>query len=167
LGNEPDPATAPHARSIGLDVIEGYLTDAPSLQARFDLIAFNDVFEHLPDPKSAALASSACLRPGGMLLLTLPSSKGALFRIARTLSTLGFSGPLDRMWQRLTYDHLASRPHRSSRCFIYCLPIIQLFPADIAYPVFRKAAAQDAREQGVTMDSDSAPRVVPAADVTN
>lgn len=200
LGIEPDPVIAAHAKSIGLDVIEGYFPDALSPQARFDLIAFNDVFEHLPDPKSAALASFACLRPGGMLLLTLPSSKGALFRIARTLSALGFSGPLDRMWQRgfpsphisyfhpqalasfllgygfrevyrgslpslsraglwkrLTYDRQTSR-FKAALLFpmLYLLsPIIQLFPADISFQVFRKAAPEDEQEQDVTIDSNS------------
>lgn len=200
LGIEPDPMIAAHARSIGLDVIEGYFPDALSTQSHFDLIAFNDVFEHLPDPKSAARASFACLRPGGMLLLTLPSSKGALFRIARVLSSFGFSGSLDRMWQRgfpsphisyfhpqalasfllgfgfrevyrgslpslsrtglwkrLTYDRQASR-FKAALLFplLYLLaPIIQLFPADIAFQVFRKAASEDEQEQHVTIDSDT------------
>ncbi len=100
LGIEPDPVIAEHARASGQNVIVGYFPDALPEQARFDLIAFNDVFEHLPDPQAAAQACFTCLRPGGMLLLTLPSNKGVLFRVARLLSWLGFSGPLDRMWQR-------------------------------------------------------------------
>ena len=100
LGLEPDPVIARNAKDKGLDVIEGYFPDALPRQAQFDLIVFNDVFEHLPDPQSAVQACFTSLRPGGMLVLNLPNSKGIFFHIARVLSFLGFSAPLDRMWQR-------------------------------------------------------------------
>lgn len=82
--------------------------------AVFDVISFHDVFEHLPSPREAAAACFHRLSPGGHLVLVLPSTQGALFRLARFFSRLGLHGPLDRMWQRgfpsphLSYFHPAA-----------------------------------------------------------
>ena len=40
------------------------------------------------------------LREGGLLVLNLPSSSGAVFRAATLLDRIGLHGPLDRLWQR-------------------------------------------------------------------
>ena len=66
----------------------------------FDVITFHDVFEHLPDPAAVLQACAAHLVPGGVLVLNLPNSRGALFRAAQSLAALGWRRPLDRLWQR-------------------------------------------------------------------
>ncbi len=110
-GLEPDPTMVAQARQKGLSIISGFFPqDLPS-QARFDVITCHDVFEHLPSLHDAAATCFERLTPGGFLVMTLPSSKGILFRLARLLSRLGVHGPLDRMWQRgfpsphLSYFH--------------------------------------------------------------
>jgi 2-polyprenyl-3-methyl-5-hydroxy-6-metoxy-1,4-benzoquinol methylase len=111
MGIEPDAAMAEQSRQAGCDVVDGYFPRDLPEDLHFDVISFNDVFEHLPDPRAAAAACFQRLNPGGMLAITLPSSKGALFRIARLLDAIGLHRPFDRMWQRgfpsphLSYFH--------------------------------------------------------------
>lgn len=99
-GLEPDSTIAAVARQEGLSVIPGYFPDDLPPRESFGVITFLDVFEHLPSPHEAAAACFERLAPEGLLVMTLPSSKGILYRIARLLSRLGIHGPLDRLWQR-------------------------------------------------------------------
>jgi len=110
-GIEPDAPIGALASSKGHDVAIGFFPGAATLPMRYDVIVFNDVFEHLPDPRAALAACRQRLEPGGMLVLNLPNSRGAFFRIAMLLDRLSLSGPLDRMWQKgfpsphLSYFH--------------------------------------------------------------
>lgn len=112
-GLEPDPNIAAEARQAGLPVLPGYFPRDLPTREPFDVISFHDVFEHLTSPKEAAEACFDRLAPGGLLVLTLPSSRGVLFRLARLFSRVGLHGPLDRLWQRgfpsphLSYFHPA------------------------------------------------------------
>ena len=99
LGIEPDAAIAAQAQARGHRVLRGIFPDVLPPQRRFDAIVFNDVFEHLPDPRAAMAAVGAALRPGGLLAINLPSNRGALYRVALALRTLGWRGPHDRLWQ--------------------------------------------------------------------
>lgn len=106
LGIEPDAEVAARAQT-GLPVRIGYFPDAVRAGEAFDLIAFNDVFEHLPEPSRIADACVRLLRPGGRLVLNLPDADGALFRTACVLARAGISAPLERLWQaRFRFPHL-------------------------------------------------------------
>jgi SAM-dependent methyltransferase len=110
-GIEPDAPIGALASGKGHDVTTGFFPEALPLGVHFDVIVFNDVFEHLPDPRAALGACLRHLRPGGLLVLNLPSSRGALFRLAALFDRIGFSGPFERMWQKgfpsphLSYFH--------------------------------------------------------------
>jgi 2-polyprenyl-3-methyl-5-hydroxy-6-metoxy-1,4-benzoquinol methylase len=65
----------------------------------YDVITFNDVFEHLLDVKAALDACRERLRDGGLLVLNLPNSRGTVFRVSALLDRIGIHGPLDRLWQ--------------------------------------------------------------------
>jgi SAM-dependent methyltransferase len=110
-GIEPDAPIGALASGKGHDVTAGFFPDALPPGVRFDVIVFNDVLEHLPDPRTALAACLRHLGPGGLLVLNLPSSHGALFRLAALLDRIGFSGPFERMWQKgfpsphLSYFH--------------------------------------------------------------
>jgi 2-polyprenyl-3-methyl-5-hydroxy-6-metoxy-1,4-benzoquinol methylase len=110
-GLESDAAIAAIAARKGHAVVTGEFPEALSTQARFDVIAFNDVFEHLRDPRQAIVACRQQLRPRGVLVLNLPSSRGAVFRIARALDFIGVATPYARLWQKgfpsphLSYFH--------------------------------------------------------------
>lgn len=110
-GIEPDAPIGALASSKGHDVAIGFFPDAATLSTRYDVIVFNDVFEHLPDPRAALAACRQRLEPGGLLVLNLPNSGGAFFRVALLLDRLALSGPFERMWQKgfpsphLSYFH--------------------------------------------------------------
>jgi len=106
LGIEPDAEVA--ARSAArLETRIGCFPEAVRPGETFDVIAFNDVFEHLPEPAQVLGACVRQLRPGGRLLLNLPDADGALFRAACVLARAGLSAPLERLWQaRFRFPHL-------------------------------------------------------------
>lgn len=100
VGIEPERAMADKARRKGHSVLDGFFPEALPTDEVYDLIIFNDVFEHLPDPRSALIACEERLTWNGVLIINLPSSNGALFRISRLLWRLGWSGPYERLWQK-------------------------------------------------------------------
>lgn len=98
-GLEPDAATAARARARGLAVSSGrFPDDAPA--GLFDVVSFNDVFEHLPMPNEAAATLTNLLSDSGMILITAPSRRGFFYRLAELLARGGLAAPLERMWQR-------------------------------------------------------------------
>lgn len=99
IGIEPDLSVSRTASRRRLPILNGYFPDALLQTAVFDIIAFNDVFEHLPDVNAALEDCKAHLLPGGLLLLNLPSSKGFIYRCCYFLAKLGFSKFFERMWQ--------------------------------------------------------------------
>jgi SAM-dependent methyltransferase len=99
-GIEPDAPIGAFASSKGHDVAIGFFPGVLAPGTRYDVIVFNDVFEHLSDPRAALAACRQRLQPGGLLVLNLPNSGGTFFRIATLLDRLGISGPHERMWQK-------------------------------------------------------------------
>jgi len=100
VGIEPDPAIARRAREDGAEVRVGTFPEALQPGDKFDVVAFNDVFEHLPDVHAAMRAVAQTLVPGGLLIVNLPDARGPFHRTARALSRLGLHGPLERLWQK-------------------------------------------------------------------
>ena len=97
---EPSSPHAEMARSIGFQVKKGFFpADAPG-GSQYDYIVFNDVFEHLPDPTGAITRCEELLRPGGVLVLNLPSNDGVIYRIGNMLAKMGKPSTLERMWQK-------------------------------------------------------------------
>jgi SAM-dependent methyltransferase len=110
-GIEPDGPIGAQAAARGHPVSIGYFPAALAPGARYDVVAFNDVFEHLPDPRAALRDVRGALAPGGVLAINLPSSRGAIYRVANALRAAGWRGPHDRLWQvgfpspHLSYFH--------------------------------------------------------------
>jgi SAM-dependent methyltransferase len=98
-GIEPELANQRIASGKGFDVRHGFFPEAAAGSGPYDIVAFNDVFEHLPDPVAAIRAVADLLKPGGLASINIPSSQGALFRIARVMRRLGFTAPWARLWQ--------------------------------------------------------------------
>lgn len=99
-GIEPEEANQRIAAAKGFDVRLALFPEAAAGTGPFDIIAFNDVFEHLPDPAAAIKAAADLLVPGGFAAMNIPSSYGILFRLARAARRLGFEAPWDRLWQK-------------------------------------------------------------------
>jgi hypothetical protein len=92
-GIEPDATMAARSR---VNVIRGFFPEAA--QGPYDLVTFNDVFEHLPEPSRMMRAT----------VINLPVSDGMIFKITRFAARLGLRGPLERMWQKgLPSPHLS------------------------------------------------------------
>lgn len=100
VGLEPDPEIAAAAAGEGLPVWGGYFPDAVPPGETFDVIIFNDVLEHIYDLDGILAACRRLLRPGGLLVVSAPDSRGTLFRASGVLARLGRKGLLDRLWQR-------------------------------------------------------------------
>lgn len=107
LGIEPDLNIYNTASQSGLPVRQGFFPEVLSANEQFDVIVFNDVFEHIPDVKTVLEECRARLRPGGMLVLNLPSNTGIFYKLARLLCDLGFNSFFERLWQKgLPSPHL-------------------------------------------------------------
>jgi SAM-dependent methyltransferase len=81
-------------------VAHGYFPQALLPDSKFDIIAFNDVLEHIPNVDDALMACKEHLSPSGLLLINLPSSKGFFYRLSKLLARVGICGFFDRMWQK-------------------------------------------------------------------
>ena len=97
-GLEPDIEDTALVRNLNVRV--GSFPEALDPDARYRVIVFNDVFEHLPDPVQAIAEVERRLEPGGLAVLNLPSSDGVICRAARPLNRLGLAGPYERLWQK-------------------------------------------------------------------
>ena len=98
-GIEPDSRLARRGCDTGLTIATGSFP-ATASQNAYDIITFNDAFEHLPTPLDAIAAIRERLVPGGLLVLNLPAHTGAIYRISEVLARFGLREPLERMWQK-------------------------------------------------------------------
>jgi SAM-dependent methyltransferase len=104
VGIEPDARLA--SESAG-EVRVGLFPDAVADTEMFDVIAFNDVLEHLGDVRGALAACREHLLPAGLLSVNIPTADGLAFRIACGLAYLWIHGPYERLWQHgLPSPHL-------------------------------------------------------------
>lgn len=102
-GIEPNPIMAKIALEKGFDVINGFFPAAISSASKFDMIIFNDVFEHIPDVNEILYSCSDFLNDNGVLVINLPNSRGVFFRLAKMLAIVGLMGPWQRLWQIMFY----------------------------------------------------------------
>jgi SAM-dependent methyltransferase len=74
-GIEPDDYSRQYVRlSKGIEVLDGHLPDGlPALRRPLDLIAAFDVIEHVDDDAGAVRALASRLKPGGILITTVPA----------------------------------------------------------------------------------------------
>ena len=100
LGIEPEEAVAEAACLDGCRVIRGYFPECVDPAERFDIIAFNDVLEHLPALENVMDACASLLAENGKLVVSIPVSTGLFYRLSLLLARVGFRKPLHRLWQK-------------------------------------------------------------------
>jgi SAM-dependent methyltransferase len=100
IGIEPYEAMARRGLKEGLDIRIGLFPDCLADCEAFDVVVFNDVFEHLPDASGVLRTCSRHLVPGGLLAINIPNSRGPFFRLAKLAADWGIPGPWERMWQK-------------------------------------------------------------------
>jgi len=104
VGLDVSSAMVARGRSeFGLDLRAGAVEDADLPKAHFGLITMFDVFEHVADPRATLAKLFASLRPGGFLILEVPSET----TVFRVLARWGFRvtggrvrGPLEQLYHR-------------------------------------------------------------------
>ena len=74
LGIDPSHQACVHARSLGLDVMEGFF-NAETLRhlGRFDVMHLNNLLEHVPNPQDTIGLAYESLNSGGVLCLNAPN----------------------------------------------------------------------------------------------
>ena len=92
----------------GADVWSGFFPQDLPDDNKFDVIVFNDVLEHLPEPQCVVEYCEQRLTPGRNLVSNIPCSRGTFYQLAQLLDRIRVTGPFERMWQL----HFAS-PHIS------------------------------------------------------
>lgn len=100
LGLEPDKTIFDATCQRGLLVRNGYFPEALYDDEKFDVIVFNDVFEHIPDIVQVLQFCNQRLHETGLLVINLPNSNGTFYRLSRILCRLGFPCFFERMWQK-------------------------------------------------------------------
>jgi 2-polyprenyl-3-methyl-5-hydroxy-6-metoxy-1,4-benzoquinol methylase len=108
-GLEPDAHLAAHCRARGFEVLDGFFPGADALSGKlYDVIIFNDSFEHIPNPQRVIEGLKERLNPAhGIVIINIPTSGGLMFQSALLLMRLGIRAPFDRMWQKgFTSPHL-------------------------------------------------------------
>lgn len=98
-GIDPDASSVARARARGCDVTVGRFPDDLNNRGPYDIVTFNDVFEHLREPLEVLDACRSLLATHGVVVLNLPSARGLLFRLAETACRAGVRGPLARLFQ--------------------------------------------------------------------
>jgi len=75
VGVDPEPAAVQHARKANVSVHLGSLPNALPFasERRFDVITILDVLEHVEEDTASLQTLYALLRPGGVMLVTVPA----------------------------------------------------------------------------------------------
>ena len=77
-------------------------------KSKFDVIIFNDVFEHLKNLNKVINSSLHALKKGGIIIINSPTSDGIIFKVSSFLMNLGFTKFYDRLWQKnMNSPHLS------------------------------------------------------------
>jgi len=99
----------------GARLVQGFFPrDLPPRWGPFDIISFNDVFEHIGEAGPILRAARHRLATGGHLVFSLPVADGFVFRLAQCLHQLGITAPIERMFQvHYPYPHLYYFTRRS------------------------------------------------------
>lgn len=102
-GVEPNPVMYSAARRKNLNVINGYFPDDIDAKKKYDVIIFNDVFEHIPDINKVMISCLNFITEDGVLIINIPNSNGIIFKIAKFLAKNKIYGPWNRLWQTMFY----------------------------------------------------------------
>ena len=75
---------------------------------KYNVIIFNDVFEHLKDLHQVIEQLKKMMTDDGIILINLPSSHGMIFKLSEFLYKFGINKFYDRLWQKgMSSPHLS------------------------------------------------------------
>jgi len=74
LGVEPSKQASEHSQSLGLEIIEEFLTEnLKNRLGKFNVVHMHNVLEHLPDPRDMIRICGQMLDPGGIICIISPN----------------------------------------------------------------------------------------------
>jgi len=92
---------AEEAQFHRLDVIKDFFPQKKShSHKKYDIIIFNDSFEHIPNLQEILQSVKIHLTDGGYVIINIPTSDGLIIKTASILYKLGIKAPYYRMWQK-------------------------------------------------------------------
>src|SRR5690606_19464234 len=96
-----EPETRFNAYYLYNDVLvrNGVYPDIVNENEQYDLIAFNDVLEHIPDLETTMTSNYRLLKNGGLLIVNIPLQEGLFYFFSKIAYRFGFKDLLNRMWQ--------------------------------------------------------------------
>jgi len=78
-GIEPSRHAVAHARTLGVDVVEGFFdSENAAALGNFDAINLNNVLEHVPEPIAILETARSLLRAGGVIGVNVPNDYSPL-----------------------------------------------------------------------------------------
>lgn len=80
MGLEIDPAAVGKARRSGLNILEGNYAQLSQYEGQFDCIMCSHVLEHVHEPRDMLTKLKDAIKPGGVLLVTLPNALSPMRR---------------------------------------------------------------------------------------
>ncbi len=102
-GVQPSPSLSSLAEKHGFRVYNCFLHELPSeLEARFDVVALSDVFEHITEPQPFLREASRFLKPDGILYVKVPNVRWSLFK--QGMLGLANVKPDQGLWD--SYEHV-------------------------------------------------------------
>lgn len=95
-----EPGSAAVKKEIEGRMFRGTLADyAQTMPRQFDVVTIWHVLEHLPDPLQAIADMSSLVRPGGRLVVAVPTCEGRMFRLGLWFNDVfGSSRLLDELF---------------------------------------------------------------------
>jgi len=73
-GLEPSVHAAAHSRSLGLEILEEFLTaESVATLGTFDVVHLSEMLEHVPDPATMLRHCAALLEPDGLICIVVPN----------------------------------------------------------------------------------------------
>jgi SAM-dependent methyltransferase len=99
FGIEPEPERCEKCAIHNLNVTKGFFPDNIDKNLSYDFIIFNDSFEHIKDIEKTVIASRELLKDNGLMVVSIPVSSGAFYRISELMYHLGIKSFLNRLWQ--------------------------------------------------------------------
>lgn len=132
-GVEADPVLAKeaanHCDELHVADLDGPL---PSFQGQFDVILYGDILEHLKDPIAVFTCLNRSLRPGGMVIVSLPNIANIYVRLHLLMGRFDYAdrGILDR-----THLHFFTRKTFSNFLGEAGLEVLHLTATPIPLPL--------------------------------
>jgi 2-polyprenyl-3-methyl-5-hydroxy-6-metoxy-1,4-benzoquinol methylase len=94
-------------------VTQGLFEDFPEGGDPFDLVTMWMVLEHLPDPRMALIKASNLLRPGGLLVFSVPNGQSLLHVLASMIHALSSGRELRPLRRLINSEHINAFSERS------------------------------------------------------